>query len=128
VFFSARPLALDEIAEQIEISKASASTGARQLTHWGAIRQVWVPGDRRDFFQLAADPDNLLIEIYREFLKPRLGLAAERLNEMQATLQADLAGGALSQQEFNVCRERLERLSQLQSKLQSAAPLIERLL
>jgi DNA-binding transcriptional regulator GbsR (MarR family) len=128
LFFSACPLSLDEIADQIEISKASASTGARQLVHWGAIRQVWVPGDRRDFFQLAADPATLLMEMYREFLQPRLGIAADRLRELNETLQEDLAGGALSQQEFDVCRERLDRLSQLQSKLQSASPLIQGIL
>jgi len=128
LFFSAQPLSLDEIAEQLEISKASASTGARQLVNWGAIQQVWVPGDRRDFFRLASDPANMLIEVYREFLKPRLRGAGKRLAAMMEGLQEDLAEGGLSEHEFDVCRQRLEHLSKLQSKLQSAAPLIERLL
>ena len=128
LFFSARPLSLDEIAAQLEISKASTSMGARQLVAWGAIRQIWIPGDRRDYFQLASDPATMLLELYREFLKPRLGVAGKRLTEMMDGLHEDLTGGFLSEEEFDICRKRLEHLAKIQSKLQSAAPILERLL
>ena len=48
LYLSTQALSLDEIAEALEISKASVSTGTRQLLGWHAIRQVWKPGDRKD--------------------------------------------------------------------------------
>jgi DNA-binding transcriptional regulator GbsR (MarR family) len=49
-------LALDEIAGRLEVSKASASTNARFLARLGLIQRVGVGGDRRDFYQVEADP------------------------------------------------------------------------
>ena len=34
---------------------ASASNGTRQLAAWGAIKQVWVQGDRKDYFEVVED-------------------------------------------------------------------------
>src|ERR1043166_2383342 len=51
LYLSKKPLSLDDLVELLSISKGSASTGTRHLASWGAIRQVWVPGDRRDFFE-----------------------------------------------------------------------------
>ena len=70
----------------------------------------------------------MLLELYREFLKPRLGVAGKRLAEMMDGLQQDLTGGFLSEEEFEICRKRLEHLAKIQSKLQSAAPILERLI
>jgi hypothetical protein len=45
------PIALEEIALQLAVSKASASVVVRQLAELRAVRQVWVPGERRDFYE-----------------------------------------------------------------------------
>ena len=51
-------LGLDDLKTQLIISKASASTGARQLTTYGMISKVSRPGDRRDYYR--AFPDAFL--------------------------------------------------------------------
>src|ERR1051325_7726277 len=55
LYLSKKALSLDDLVELLSISKGSASTGTRHLASWGAIRQVWVPGDRRDFFEALDD-------------------------------------------------------------------------
>jgi len=45
------PTALEEIAAQLAVSKASASIAVRQLADLHAVRQVWIPGERRDFYE-----------------------------------------------------------------------------
>ena len=72
LFFSAKPLSLDDIVQRLGISKASASTGTRQLAAWGAVRQVWVQGERRDFFEVVPDLGGMVRSVYRDFFKPRL--------------------------------------------------------
>jgi hypothetical protein len=51
LYLTPAPIALEEIAVQLAVSKASASIVVRQLAELRAVRQVWVPGDRRDFYE-----------------------------------------------------------------------------
>jgi DNA-binding transcriptional regulator GbsR (MarR family) len=47
-----RPLSLDEIAEQLHVSKASVSTNARSCEELGLARRVGLRGDRRDYYEI----------------------------------------------------------------------------
>lgn len=42
---------LDEVADFLGVSKASISIACRQLESWGAVRKVYVKGDRKDYYQ-----------------------------------------------------------------------------
>jgi outer membrane protein len=46
---------LDDLAEQLEVSKASVSINARLLEDKGVIERVSLPGDRRDYYRVAED-------------------------------------------------------------------------
>lgn len=127
LFLSAQPLALEEIAELLGISKASVSTGTRQLTSWGAIRQVWVPGSRKDHFEALPEIGALLRNAYREVFKPRIDAAQKHADGVLLTLRADYEVGALTKEEFDVCRSRMQALTRFQKGLQSFAPLLDKL-
>lgn len=128
LYLSPNPLSLDDITELLGISKASASTGTRQLAAWGGIRQVWVHGDRRDHFEAEPELGNLLRSGYSDFFKPRLASSQKRLESLAATLDQDLAAGLVTRDEYKVCVERLKRFGHLQKRLQALAPLAEKLL
>lgn len=49
------PRSLDDLAESLGVSKASASVEARRLLERGVVERVGRPGDRRDYYQLAPD-------------------------------------------------------------------------
>jgi DNA-binding transcriptional regulator GbsR (MarR family) len=36
---------------ELHISKGSASMCVRQLEQWGAVKKVWVKGDRKDYYE-----------------------------------------------------------------------------
>ncbi|KKB13078.1 hypothetical protein VE25_03760 [Devosia geojensis] len=63
-----RPFTLDEMAERLKISKASASTNARQLRASGIIRLVAHAGDRHDYYELGSDPYRRSMETISERL------------------------------------------------------------
>lgn len=128
LYFSVRPLSLDEIAVQLGVSKASASTGTRQLSAWGAIHQTWVPGERRDFFEVVPDLGGLFRNVYRDFVKPRLSASQSRFSQMLDLLATDLQSGAVTRREFDVCSERIKALQRVQKRLTAVAPLVEKLL
>ena len=127
LYLAPEPLSLDDIAELLAISKASASTGTRQLSAWGGIRQVWVPGERRDHFTVEPELGNLLRSGYTDFLRPRLASSQKRLTRLLETLDEDLSEGTLTPDEYKLCSERLKKFAGIQKKLQTLAPIAERL-
>jgi DNA-binding transcriptional regulator GbsR (MarR family) len=48
-------LSLDQLAEALGVSKASASTNARLLAQLGVVEQARRPGSRRDYYRIAPD-------------------------------------------------------------------------
>ena len=46
---------LDDLAEQLELSKAAISVNARLLEHRGMIELITRPGDRRDYYRVSQD-------------------------------------------------------------------------
>lgn len=128
LYLSPKPLSLDDLVELLSISKGSASIGARHLTAWGVIRQVWVPGDRRDHFETLGDLAQILRASYQEFVKPRLDSSEKRLAGIVDGLDQDVAKGILSREEYDFCAERMRSLLRFQQQVQSIGPVAEKLL
>ena len=76
------PCSLDELAEELQVSKGSVSSNARMLEGWGVIDRVTKPGDRRDYYQIADDVQARMLE--REIGRVRRML--DRLREAEAKL------------------------------------------
>jgi len=55
LLLSDEALSLDELAEDLGVSKASASTNARLLAQLGVVEQAHRPGSRRDYYRMAPD-------------------------------------------------------------------------
>jgi HTH-type transcriptional regulator, glycine betaine synthesis regulator len=128
LYLSGKPLSLADMCNLLSISKGSASMGTRHLSAWGVIRQVWVPGNRRDHFEAAGELAQLLQASYTEFVKPRLASAEKKLARIFEELERDVERGTLSKEEYKDCTERLRALLRFQEKVQSIGPLAEKLL
>lgn len=55
LYLSPKPLTLDAMAESLSISKGNVSINIRNLLRWNMVRQVWVKGDRKDFYEAETD-------------------------------------------------------------------------
>jgi HTH-type transcriptional regulator, glycine betaine synthesis regulator len=128
LFLSPRPLGLDEIAELLAISKASASTGTRQLMTIHALRQVWKPGDRRDYFEAVGELREVLRAIYRSLFQPRITKSRGRIDLLLETLEEDKREGLISREEYQFCRERIQQMASIQGRVEKALPIAEKLL
>jgi len=58
------PVSFHDLAEALQVSRASVSTNARALASIGIIELVTRPGDRQDYYQLAESPFLRMIETY----------------------------------------------------------------
>ena len=76
------------MARVLSISKASVSTCIRQLISWGAIKQVWGQGGRRDYYEAIHDIVALIRRSYFDYIKPKL-TASGRKPELIITKLGD---------------------------------------
>jgi DNA-binding transcriptional regulator GbsR (MarR family) len=96
------PLSLDDIAEQLQMSKGNASMSLRELRTFGVVRQVEVPGDRRDFYVTEPDVWTMFFRILRERKRREFDPALEAIHRL---LEDPAADGAV--------RGRLEQMADL---------------
>ena len=75
------PCSLDDLAEQLGVSKASVSTEARRLVERGVAERIGKAGDRRDYYCLTSD---FFAQIIR-FRLSRWATLHRLAREMQAT-------------------------------------------
>ena len=77
LLMSDRPHSLDEIADELQVSKASASTNARMLESLGFIERVAALGDRRDFYQVEHDPWERMLRVAQTRWRDMVAVFAE---------------------------------------------------
>ena len=128
LYLSVEPQSLDDTARILGISKASASTGTRQLMSWGAIKRVWVHGDRRDYFEAVLDFGALIRRSYADFVKPKLLASGQKLKTISDRLEEDRSAGLVNDDAYKLYVERLKSLSRIQRKVETALPLAEQFL
>ena len=78
----ARPLAMDDLIERLRLSKGSASQGLKFLRNAGAVRMVYVAGDRRAHYEAVAELRNLSTRFRREQIVPHLDSGQARLERI----------------------------------------------
>lgn len=75
-----RPLSLDEISETLRISKGNASMSLRELRTFGVVRQVDVPGERRDYYVTEPDVWTMFFRILKERKRREFDPALEAIH------------------------------------------------
>src|SRR6266478_844087 len=87
LFISARPLAMDHLIERLQLSKGSASQGLKFLRSAGAVKMVYVPGDRRTHYEAVAELRNLITRYARDQLVPQLDSGQARLQRISGMVK-----------------------------------------
>jgi len=82
LFISARPLAMDDLIARLHLSKGSASQGLKFLRNLGAVRMVYVAGDRRIHYEAVAELRNLATRFLRDQVVPHLDVGLSRLEQI----------------------------------------------
>src|SRR5258705_11719076 len=86
LFVSAKPLAMDDIMNRLDISLGAASQGLRLLRGLGAVKAVYSPKDRRDHFAADLELSKFATVFIKEELRPRVERALEQIQHMESLL------------------------------------------
>lgn len=66
LFISTKPLSMEDIMEELQISRGNTSMNLRQLIDWGIVTKVLVSGERKEFFTTEKDVQELARTIAKE--------------------------------------------------------------
>jgi DNA-binding transcriptional regulator GbsR (MarR family) len=82
LFVSPRPLPQDDFIGRLNLSKGSASMGLKFLQDVGAVRTVYVPGDRRVHYEAVAELRNLVSRFLQQQVFTYFDDSGERLDRL----------------------------------------------
>jgi DNA-binding transcriptional regulator GbsR (MarR family) len=108
LYASAEPLSMDGIMRKLRVSLGTASQGLKQLRSFRAVRTVYVPGERKDFYEAETEFRKLAAGFFREEVFPQLETAAAQVAQLRELL-ADA-----SPEEKEHYRARVEKLDRWQ--------------
>ena len=80
IFISARPLTMEDIIARLGISRGSASMGLKFLRDLGAIKIVYIPGDRSIHYEAVAQLRLLVTRFLQKQVFPHFDSSRERLD------------------------------------------------
>ena len=113
LYLSNSPLSLDDLVEQLGVSKASVSIACRQLASWGALRLVWIKGDRKDYYSAEHDFSQMLNNGLMASINKKLDSAKIQI-ERSLDMVKQSTGDHSSVQFF---AERLQQADQYRQKI-----------
>ena len=81
---------LDQIGEELGLSKAAVSTAVRQLESLGLLRQVWRKGDRRNYYRTADDIGTALQNGLLAFVRQKVQSVAMEIDSANVILEKEI--------------------------------------
>lgn len=97
LYFSSEPLTLDDIKDQVAMSKASVSNGMRELLETDMVTKVWKKGDRKDHYVAEKDYLRNFLSFFIKKIRQERHLLMKATEQVQPTLK-DIANHTTNQQ------------------------------
>ena len=126
LYLHPEPMSLDAMAAELSVSKASVSIACRQLASWGAIRQVWQRGDRKDYYTAERDFRAILNNGILESIRKKLDSAQRQVERNLKMLEDE----GMDDAHTSFVRDRLKEADRFRSRIQRLIdnPLVRKVL
>jgi DNA-binding transcriptional regulator GbsR (MarR family) len=66
LFVEAKPLPAQALGERLSMSAGAVSMSLTELQRWGVVKRVWVPGERKEFFEAETDIWRMISKVFDE--------------------------------------------------------------
>jgi DNA-binding transcriptional regulator GbsR (MarR family) len=86
---SDQDLTMDEMIDQLHISRGNASMNLRDLTEWGVIQRYRRPGDRKDIYRADDDIVQMFSHVVRERKRREIDPTVSAIRDCLALIPAD---------------------------------------
>lgn len=122
LFVSTQPLCLDDCRLRLNISKGSTSQGLKILRSFGAIRIVYVPGDRKDYYVAETSLRKIASGFAQEEILPHVESGKDRVARIRELLDG------YDPESRDVLADKVELLENWQHRAGKTLPLILKLI
>ena len=118
LYFSKDPQSLDDLSRLLEISKGSASMAVRQLEQWGALRRMWVKGDRKDYYTATDEFGRIIRKALLDMIGRKMETSDGLLEDAQALLQEHTRNGKKTDEDWVFVSRRVKKLQTFRDRTQ----------
>lgn len=125
LYLTGKPLSLDEIAEALSVSKGNVSINIRELERWGAVRNVWVKGSRKDYYEAESDVKKVFTNKLKAAIEKRLAALSRLTSEFDEIIKDN--GKNLTDEEkaaIKLYEDRLKKIEELKNLASNALSII----
>lgn len=84
LFISTKPLSMEDIMEDLQISRGNTSMNLRQLMDWGIVTKELIPGERKEYFTTEKDVQELTRIIAKERSRREIQPVIKVLNDVSS--------------------------------------------
>ncbi|MBP0903455.1 GbsR/MarR family transcriptional regulator [Mariniflexile gromovii] len=84
LFISTKPLSMEEIMEELQISRGNTSMNLRQLMDWGIVTKELIPGERKEYFSTEKEVQELARIVAKERSRREIKPVIKVLNEVSS--------------------------------------------
>ncbi|MFC4619045.1 GbsR/MarR family transcriptional regulator [Camelliibacillus cellulosilyticus] len=111
LFFQDRPMTLDEMKEELQMSKTSMSTSVRTLTDLNMVEKVWKKGVRKDLYEANRDWYQIFFDYFtnqwRKVIQSNVKAIDQSLAELLTLAERS---GDLTEEEKSTVQSDIEKL------------------
>lgn len=116
LYLQPRECSLDQVAEDLGLSKASVCIGLRQLETLGLAKRVWRKGDRRNYYRSADNIASALRQGIFSFLTQKVQSVAHEMDAVHELLES-APGDALKDDSVAFIKKRMDRARTVQKQV-----------
>ena len=84
LFIATKPLSMEDIMEELKISRGNTSMNLRQLMDWGIVTKELIPGERKEYFSTEKDVQELTRIIAKERSRREIQPVIKVLNDVSS--------------------------------------------
>ena len=92
LYLAEGPLPAAELGERLQMSSGAVSMALTELQRWAVIKRVWLPGERREFFEAEVDLWKMIAKVISERERYLARGVRERLEQAAQMLERGGAG------------------------------------
>ena len=108
LFLTPRPMSLSELAERSANAKSTTSSAMRTMERYRFVRRLPRGSDRKDYYEVVADPRQIIRDWVRMFLAPEMAVGAQMADGLDAGVSALASAAAYGPQERSILEQRAQ--------------------
>lgn len=128
LYLSDKPLSLDDLVDRLRVSKGNISINIRELENWGIVKNVWVKGSRKDYYEADPDVKKAFLNKLKSSMQRRMMEVSRMIGEFKEIV--DSANGELTKEEENtakIYKQRLKKIEDIEALASKALAIAEKL-